>query len=131
LRVDGDGLTLAPHEVDARLSALCRWEGGGLKDALFGGAFIFSHGDPWDVLENLEQLIVFLARYMRQSIRTIERMALDEASRYARHVSHFIAIENGAKSDGSDRMALDSPPVEPPPRVAAPGLLPGTWHPRS
>jgi len=130
LRVTADGITLEPHVVDARLATLCYWSGGGLGDAYFGLSFLLAQGDPFDALIELDRIVVFLARYMRQPVPWIESLTLGEARSYADRVSECIRAENGEGPDDEPTMAgpgermrrVEEPPVEK--TMAIPSLMP-------
>lgn len=86
-----------PDVVLDRLRRLSwRYDGGTGKDLAFIAAVPFLFGDDvGEIQASLFRQVVYLARYLRQSVEWILDQPLDELARYSEALDAIVRAENG------------------------------------
>lgn len=101
-------MTLDPALIERRLERLigpaCR---GDEHDIGWIPSFAMSIGDAMVFEQALEEELVYLARYMRQSIRVLEEQPITRLRGWVEIVSKFIRAESGVKEASAEQLETE------------------------
>lgn len=91
-----EGVTLDPDALEKRLEQLT-------DGPLHAAGWLFSSLDPVEYEDKIEELLVYLARYMRVSPIESEEQPMTRLYRWFSIVSRFIKAESGVKEGSREQ----------------------------